>query len=130
MKKSRELGMQTFDQSLFDLYEAGLITYEDALRNADSLNDLRLEIKLHGKEAKNRNVFAGIGNLDVVPESSSPTQEPLHKYSRLRRRALREGMREASRIDGRASQGSRHATAPKRPVASGCSRNADAVQRL
>jgi twitching motility protein PilU len=43
MKKSRELGMQTFDQSLFELYEAGLITYEDALRNADSLNDLRLE---------------------------------------------------------------------------------------
>ena len=73
MKNSRELGMQTFDQSLFDLYEAGLITYEDALRNADSLNDLRLEIKLHGKEAKHRNVFAGIGNLDVVPESSSPT---------------------------------------------------------
>jgi len=73
MKKSRELGMQTFDQSLFDLYEAGLIGYEDALRNADSLNDLRLDIKLHGKEAKHRNVFAGIGNLDVVPESSSPT---------------------------------------------------------
>src|SRR4249919_2110698 len=70
MKKSRELGMQTFDQSLFDLYEAGLISYEDALRNADSLNDLRLEIKLHGKDAKNRNVMAGIGNLDIVPETS------------------------------------------------------------
>ena len=70
MKRSRELGMQTFDQSLFELYEAGLISYEDALRNADSLNDLRLEIKLHGKEAKNRNVFAGIGNLDVVPEAT------------------------------------------------------------
>ena len=69
MKKSRELGMQTFDQSLFDLYEAGLISYEDALRNADSLNDLRLEIKLHGKEAKNRNVFAGTGNLDLVPDA-------------------------------------------------------------
>src|SRR3954471_1502545 len=66
MKKSRELGMQTFDQSLFDLFEAGLITYEDALRNADSLNDLRLEIKLHGKDAKNRNVMAGIGNLDIM----------------------------------------------------------------
>ena len=66
MKKSRELGMQTFDQALFDLYEGGLITYEDALRNADSLNDLRLEIKLHGKDAKNRNVMAGIGNLDIV----------------------------------------------------------------
>src|SRR3989454_7700012 len=66
MKKSTELGMQTFDQALFDLYEAGLISYEDALRNADSLNDLRLEIKLHGKEAKNRNVMAGLGNLDIV----------------------------------------------------------------
>jgi twitching motility protein PilU len=74
MKKSRELGMQTFDQSLFDLYEAGLISYEDALRNADSLNDLRLEIKLHGKEAKNRNIFAGIGGLDMVPEQ---TQGPV-----------------------------------------------------
>ena len=66
MKKSRELGMQTFDQALFDLYEAGMISYEDALRNADSLNDLRLEIKLHGKEAKNRNLMAGIGNMDIV----------------------------------------------------------------
>jgi twitching motility protein PilU len=48
MKKSRELGMQTFDQALFDLYEAGKISYEDALRNADSVNDLRLHgIKLH-----------------------------------------------------------------------------------
>ena len=73
MKKSRELGMQTFDQSLFDLYEAGLISYEDALRNADSLNDVRLEIKLHGKEAKNRNMFSGIGNLDMVPEGSQGT---------------------------------------------------------
>src|SRR5881296_1252083 len=70
MKRSRELGMQTFDQALFDLYEAGLISYEDALRNADSLNDLRLEIKLHGKEAKNRNIFSGIGNLDIVPEAN------------------------------------------------------------
>jgi twitching motility protein PilU len=71
MKKSRELGMQTFDQSLFSLYEAGLISYEDALRNADSLNDLRLDIKLHGKEAKGRNVFAGIGNLDIMPDAVS-----------------------------------------------------------
>ena len=39
MSKSRELGMQTFDQALFDLYEAGKISYEDALRNADSVND-------------------------------------------------------------------------------------------
>ncbi len=74
MKKSRELGMQTFDQSLFDLYESNLISYEDALRNADSLNDLRLEIKLHGKEAKNRNVFSGIGNLEVIPDATTQNQ--------------------------------------------------------
>ena len=79
MKRSRELGMQTFDQSLFDLYEAGLISYEDALRNADSLNDLRLTIKLEGKEAKNRNVFSGLGNLDIVPESTTPASGTVFK---------------------------------------------------
>jgi twitching motility protein PilU len=66
MKKSRELGMQTFDQALFDLYETGQITYEDALRNADSINDLRLQIKLHGKESKDRDLNSGIGHLDIV----------------------------------------------------------------
>ncbi|MDR3221253.1 MAG: PilT/PilU family type 4a pilus ATPase [Candidatus Accumulibacter sp.] len=66
MKRSRELGMQTFDQSLFDLYEAGRITYEDALRNADSVNDLRLQIKLYGKESQDRDLAAGIGHLEVV----------------------------------------------------------------
>ena len=66
MKKSRELGMQTFDQSLFDLYEAGLISYEDALRNADSVNELRLRIKLEGKEAKGKNLNEGIEHLTIV----------------------------------------------------------------
>jgi len=51
MKKSRQIGMQTFDMHLFDLYEANAITYEDALRNADSVNDLRLNIKLNSKRA-------------------------------------------------------------------------------
>ena len=66
MKRSRELGMQTFDQALFDLYEAGRISYEDALRNADSVNDLRLQIKLHSKDAKDRDLNSGIGHLEVV----------------------------------------------------------------
>ena len=66
MKRSRELGMQTFDQALFDLYEAGRITYEDALRNADSINDLRLQIKLHSKDSKDRDLNSGIGHLEVV----------------------------------------------------------------
>jgi twitching motility protein PilU len=66
MAKSREMGMQTFDQALFDLYEADHISYEDALRNADSLNDLRLKIKLHGKEAKDRDMLSGLDHLDIV----------------------------------------------------------------
>ena len=66
MRKSRELGMQTFDQSLFDLYEAGLISYEEAMRNADSMNELRLAIKLHGHEAKDRDMMSGIDHLNIV----------------------------------------------------------------
>jgi twitching motility protein PilU len=66
MKKSNELGMQTFDQSLFHLHENGLISYEDALRNADSVNDLRLRIKLEGHESKGRNMLAGLEHLDIV----------------------------------------------------------------
>ena len=66
MKKSRELGMQTFDQALFDLYEAGRISYEDALRFADSTNEVRLNIKLHGKEAKDKDMTKGIEHLDIV----------------------------------------------------------------
>lgn len=50
MSRSRDLGMQTFDQSLFDLYATGVISVEDALRHADSFNDLRLKIKLNGQE--------------------------------------------------------------------------------
>jgi twitching motility protein PilU len=66
MKKSQELGMQTFDQALFDLHEADLITYEDALRNADSVNELRLAIKLRGKESKARDLSAGTSHLGIV----------------------------------------------------------------
>ena len=51
MSKSRELGMQTFDQALFDLYNQGAIAYEEALRNADSVNELRLQIKLKSSRA-------------------------------------------------------------------------------
>ena len=63
MKKSRELGMQTFDMHLFELYDSGQISYEDALRNADSVNDLRLAIKLHSTEAKHRDPHAGTEGL-------------------------------------------------------------------
>ncbi|MEO6022081.1 MAG: PilT/PilU family type 4a pilus ATPase, partial [Burkholderiales bacterium] len=65
MSRSRELGMQTFDQALFDLYETDMITYEDALRNADSVNDLRLKIKLEGKHAK-EDRGSGMDNLEIL----------------------------------------------------------------
>jgi twitching motility protein PilU len=66
MKRSRELGMQTFDQALFDLYEQRHVSYEDALRNADSVNDLRLQIKLNSKRARNQDLAAGTEHLTIV----------------------------------------------------------------
>ena len=66
MKRSRELGMQTFDQALFDAFEANLISYEDALRNADSANDLRLRIKLTSQRAKSLDLAAGTEHLRIV----------------------------------------------------------------
>ncbi|HLT28315.1 MAG TPA: PilT/PilU family type 4a pilus ATPase [Zeimonas sp.] len=65
MKKSRELGMQTFDQALFDLFEAGRISYDDALRNADSVNDLRLNIKLNSKRSE-RDLARNTEHLGIV----------------------------------------------------------------
>jgi twitching motility protein PilU len=66
MKRSRELGMQTFDQSLFDLYETNMVTYEDALRNADSVNDLRLQIKLNSTRARTSDLASGTEHLTIV----------------------------------------------------------------
>jgi len=66
MKRSRELGMQTFDQALFDLYEQRHVSYEDALRNADSVNDLRLQIKLNSARARNQDLAAGTEHLTIV----------------------------------------------------------------
>jgi len=63
--KSNELGMMTFDQALFTLYESGQIKYEDALRNADSVNDLRLRIKLEGKESGSTDLMEGLDNISM-----------------------------------------------------------------
>jgi twitching motility protein PilU len=66
MARSRELGMQTFDQALFALHETGAISYEEALKNADSVNDLRLKIKLEGQATKDRDVMSGLDNLKMT----------------------------------------------------------------
>jgi len=70
--KSNEAGMHTFDQHLFRLLEDGMITYEDALRNADSVNDLRLRIKLEGKAARKRDILedAEDFSMEEKPEES------------------------------------------------------------
>jgi twitching motility protein PilU len=65
MARSRDLGMQTFDQSLYDLYEAGAISAEEALRNADSFNDLRLKIKLRGQDQDDHSIKSP-GQLGMV----------------------------------------------------------------
>ncbi len=65
MAKSNELGMKTFDQALFDLYEADKIKLEDALRSADSMNELRLRIKLEGKDAKGKDKQDGLDHLSL-----------------------------------------------------------------
>ena len=66
MKKSGELGMRTFDQSLFETFEAGLISYADALRHADSANDLRLRIKLSSQRVRTSDLAAGTEHLQVM----------------------------------------------------------------
>ena len=75
MKKSRELGMQTFDMALFDLHEAGKINYEDALRNADSMNGLRLAIKLEGREAREKDHFGETETLRIAGDDDEDAQD-------------------------------------------------------
>jgi len=65
MESSTEWGMQTFDQSLFDLHERDLITYEDAIKNAESENDLRLAIKLRGKQAAKTEFGETLSNVGI-----------------------------------------------------------------
>jgi len=66
MKKSRNIGMQTFDQALYDAFENNLISYDEAIRNADSANDLRLHIKLNSQRAKSMDLAAGTEHLTIV----------------------------------------------------------------
>ena len=80
MKRSRELGMQTFDQALFDLYETNLVTYEDILRNADSVNDLRLQDQAAQPRAAQRRPRGGHRapdhRLTANPHSRSAQSRP------------------------------------------------------
>ena len=70
MGKSRELGMQTFDQALFELYNDGAISYDEALRNADSANELRLQIKLKSPRA-NPLLQSAASDFSMLPEQKA-----------------------------------------------------------
>lgn len=74
MGKSRELGMVTFDQALFDLLEEDKITMDEALRNADSANELRLKVKLEGKDAKGTDALGGLGHLSLEDDEEEDDQ--------------------------------------------------------
>jgi twitching motility protein PilU len=76
MAKSVELGMQTFDQALFQLCEEGRITEDDALRNADSINELRLKFKLHSKNSSTKDASSRIDHLSLHEEEPEEEEEP------------------------------------------------------
>lgn len=83
MEKSTNFGMQTFDQSLYDLYKAGKITFEDAIKNADSANNLRLRVKLaeegaQGFEEKKQKMAPGPKDVNKAKESSGESELKLH----------------------------------------------------
>ena len=75
MGKSRELGMRTFDQALFDLYNAGHIGYDEAIRNADSANELRLQIKLRGERGQPEGEKGGGLNLEIEAEKEEEGEQ-------------------------------------------------------
>jgi len=76
MARSRELGMQTFDQALFDLYNQRIISYEEALRNADSSNELRLQIKLKSSRIINPVLQAENAQISLLEQSRSRALSP------------------------------------------------------
>jgi len=74
MKRSREQGMVTFDQALYDLFTEGEISYEDALKYADSANEVRLMIKLQGGEEQLQAVGRSIEGISLVSDPSERDQ--------------------------------------------------------
>jgi len=78
MHKSRELGMCTFDQALFELYNKGLIGYDEAIRNADSANGLRLQIKLSGERREPGAAAARPAELSMAIEEEPDDEPPKH----------------------------------------------------
>src|SRR5437764_10593312 len=104
MSRSRELGMCTFDAALFDLYDAGFISFDEALRNADSTNELRLNIKLKSKRGEPQaSDFGGLAlNPITVPapldSNDLPAMVKAHEERRRKEEAKAAELREQKRL--------------------------------
>ena len=94
MARSRELGMCTFDAALFDLYDQGLISFDEALRNADSTNELRLNIKLKSKRGEPKATdFGGLALNPITEAAPLEDDEARRKREEAELAALREKKR-------------------------------------
>jgi len=107
MAKSRELGMRTFDWALFELYNEGLISYEEAIRNADSANELRLEIKLRSKRGEpTATAKVGLSLKDDEAEEEAKRQEELRRQEERKRQLEEEQLKKMlAEKQQRAAQG-------------------------
>ncbi len=116
MAKSRELGMQTFDQALFDLYNANVIGFDEALRNADSVNELRLLIKLKSKRGEPKeSAFGGLA-LDPVTQPADLEERAFQKQQQLqesRRRFEEEQIKQLADAKRRREEAERQASLSK-----------------
>ncbi len=117
MTRSRELGMRTFDWALFELYNAGLIGFDEALRNTDAANELRLNIKL--KSQRGEPATSAFMSLALEPDAPAPEdieaqrQKELQQQDETRKRVEMEQLREKRRQSEAAGAGAA-AAAPRR----------------
>jgi twitching motility protein PilU len=103
MNKSRELGMRTFDWALFELYNEGLISYDEAIRNADSANELRLNIKLKSRRGEPATATAMTLELHEAP---SPGEVEAIRREELRRQQEKRDQLELDRLQAAKQQAS------------------------
>ena len=111
MAKSRELGMQTFDWALFELYNEGLISYDEAIRNADSANELRLNIKL--KSERGEPPASNFMSLAIDEEPTAEELEEQRHQEMLKQQETRRKFEEAQLAQLREKKRLAEAAAPR-----------------
>jgi twitching motility protein PilU len=118
MAKSRELGMRTFDGALFELYDDGHIAYEEALRNADSANELRLNIKLksrRGEPASAEGMSLSLHEEPSADELEKKRQEEAKKDEEKKRQLEEEQLKKLQEDKKRRTEEERRENQPAKP---------------